>query len=361
MKYKQMWVLLLCMMLISCQHSKEEISLQTQKQNNEEQQIKPLTIKGASFYSVADWFDNERVLVIEKQDQQFQLYTYNIYTSEKELFYSSKHQIVSVKPSPDYHYFLIHTALSDEKAELVFLDKSGKEIYTLEMNSYDLHFAWNSFMPNELLITNFSRNWTFSTSRVNVEKGTVTSLLLSQPFAYWVGKNEVAYLNTSNESQEFVASSPLIIENIDNKQKQQVTSNVSVLKNIQSMFFVLKGNNEMGEYTFYKKNHRQPHTFRTRMLSSYGGPFVPYYQLDESKQMFYTYVPQQTGEMDSYKGKFDFIEFSLETGETNTVMEDVENVPIKLSPNGKLSLMGYQFERIFTFNQNKVNTLVRIL
>lgn len=326
----------------------------------EEKKIHPLPLNYEEFSTVSEWLDNENILYIDRENERENIYCFNIYTGKRELFYTTDKQIVTVSASYDHQYFLVRTAPSTYEAELIILDKWGKEVFRWKVGSFDLLATWNPFVKSQLYVTTFLQDWSFQTYFINVSQKTVMESHLPIPFIQWVDRTEIAYLKWNENEPAFQA--PLYRVNLVSKKEEKVFDDISFFSVFKDTVMTVTVENEPDAiYSFYNLEMKNKlGEFKVPVLAKYSEWFIPEFDYVESEKRFYTFRPTTSGNYDQYNQKYDLLAYSHKNSQEKIVMKDIENKPIKFSPNGKLCLYGYYFENIIQIKDKKIVPLIQI-
>jgi hypothetical protein len=70
---------------------------------------------------------------------------------------------------------------------------------------------------------------------------------------------------------------------------------------------------------------------------------------------FYTF------EINDEKTSFSLLSFDLKTKEKKTLIENIDNLPIKLSPNGEYAIYGARYEKIIHLTDKTMKELVNLV
>lgn len=317
--------------------------------------IKALEVDGSSFFSVGDWYDDESVLVMEDDEKESHIYLYNLYTGEKKGFFQSENPIISVKANRNHTYFLIQTTISDQQAELLFLNRQGEIIDSFQMNSFDVQYVWNPYRENQVFVTAFFEDWTFQSFLLDLSNKTHEKHMLSQPFAQWLTPSALAYVPINQTNP--LGDVPLFVHDVHKKVEKQVLDGIVSYSAFPDTLLTIgpKQDEEgSGVYTFYKNDTLQKiQSFSMPLVSDVSGWIIPYHQLNAVNGMFYIFQPRALDTMAETEG-FQLLSLSLKTGKKEVIFDQIDNVPFKLSPNGQLSLMGYQSEKIIDLRTKKI-------
>ncbi|HWO96029.1 MAG TPA: hypothetical protein VNM45_06800 [Bacillus sp. (in: firmicutes)] len=322
--------------------------------------IKTLKVDGSSFFSVGDWYDNETVLVMEDDEKQSNIYLYNLYTGEKKLFFQSENRIVSVKANHNHTYFLVQTTISDQQAELLFLDQEGKITQSFQMDSFDVQYVWNPYREDQVFVTTFFEDWTFQSFLLDLSNKAHEKYMLSQPFAQWLTKSSLAYVPINKDNP--LGDVPLLVHDVYTKKEKQVLDGIVSFSAFPGTLLTVgpkQGEEGNGVYTFYKTDTLQKiQSLSMPLVSDVSGWIIPYHQFNAANDMFYVFQPRAVDKMAEAKG-FQLLSFSLKTGKKKIIFEQIDNVPFKLSPNGQLGLMGYQSEKIIDLKSKKIIDFIK--
>ncbi|WP_110111329.1 hypothetical protein [Bacillus sp. CGMCC 1.16541] len=342
-------------MLVACQSEKTNDSNKAQKQHEgekvviEQEEIQPLTIEQSAFHGIGDWYDDHHVLVIKEDKQGFVIDKYNIYTGEAEPFFYSDDKIISVKANDDDKMFLVHIASSEQEATLLVLNRDGEIEDTFTMESFDVQYTWNPFSTDEVFITSFLEDWTFHLFLRNTTTKAHQLYDLPQPFIHWIGEDEIAYLDLDDTLENPYA--PLVVLNLNTDEERVVKDQVVGLSSSKSLIVTIEENNGVGTYTFFNSEFKKLDKMKLPIITEHEGLMIPYSQIDQASQSFYTFSA-------GVDNQFDLIGYSLKDRKAQVIVEDMENMPLNLSINGKLSLVGYQFEQIIDIEEGDVIDLV---
>lgn len=317
--------------------------------------IKTLKVDGSSFFSVGDWYDDETVLVMEDNEKESHIYLYNLYTGKKKHFFQSENRIISVKANHDYTYFLIQTTISDQRTELLFLNKQGEIIQSFQMDSFDVQYVWNPYREDQVFVTSFFEDWTFQSFFLDISNKNDKKYRLSQPFAQWLTKSILAYVPINQADP--LGDVPLLVHDVQTKEEKQVLDGIVSFSTFPGILLTMapkQGEEGSGVYTFYKSDTLQKiQSFSMPLVSDVSGWIIPYHQFNAVNDIFYIFQPRALDTMAEADG-FQLLSFSLKTGKKEVIFDKIDNVPFKLSPNGQLGLMGYQSEKMIDLRTKKI-------
>ncbi|OAS85086.1 hypothetical protein [Metabacillus litoralis] len=315
----------------------------------------PLEINESLFHSVADWKDNETLLYITNDVDGSEIHTYNLFTGKSSLFFESQAPIVQFEANANHTLFFVHTSPTSYEAELTILDTDGKVKFSTKIESYELQYTWNQINHNQLFISSFSEDWTFQTYMLNVDENDITKNPVDFPFIQWLNDKEISYLKWDQETPSITA--PLYIYNIENQKETQLANGVVSNSNFNQVMstFELVDDNGTAVVRFYDLKSKSKLTeMPTRLVALYSEWSIPYHDMDSKENIFYMF------EVNEAKTSFSLISFNLETQEKQTIIETIENLPFKLSPNGEYALYGARYEHIIHLEDKAIKELVKL-
>lgn len=333
------------------------------KASNSFEKIKaPFTISEGEFGAIEGWLDDQTIVYLTNSDKVSILWTFNLYTGKNVKIYESDSPIVSVNISPSRERLLIHSSSTSEEGIITVIDKKGESLVTKSIISSEITFVWNPFNDDLVLVSSFNDQWDFQVSVLNIKTNELKhSTLTKQPFASWVTKDELIYLNWDNDDPAFFA--PVIKQGISDATGEELEfSNIFQLysfKDVVLMISVDKDDKEKAVYTFLSNRFKKLTSFTIPQLTEFSDWLVPFCDFSQSKNQFLTFRPLSSGEVDTYKDGFQLVQYHLDSKEENVLLEGMENKPISLSPNGNLCLYGFQLENIIDLQSKKIVPLVK--
>ncbi|MGS2776053.1 YqgU-like beta propeller domain-containing protein [Robertmurraya sp. GLU-23] len=315
----------------------------------------PIKEMKGSFSSGSGWLDNQTILYVTDTSDGSALYSYDLVVGQSTLLYSSVYPIVSVTVSPTRSSILIHSSPNSSTGLVTIISSSGKIILSSEIPSNELAIEWNEYNENLLLISSFTEDWQYQTYTLDISNNTLAQIIIPQPFAYWSNVNELLYLDWRTDRPSL--SAPLKKYNINSKVSKDVLEDVYQVdifsEHTLSITIDSSEESTVGNYTFYDQNFQVKSRLLLPQLSNFSGWSVPFYDFNKASHTFYTFKPEYSSEIDTYKGTFDLIKFSIESNEELVVIEDLVNEPISCSPNGTLCLYGYSLENLLLLGEKK--------
>lgn len=314
----------------------------------------PLEAEEAQFHSVADWKDDKTIFYILNDSDGSKVYTYNIYSGDSILFFTSEAPIVQLEANEDNSLLLIHTSPSSYEAELIIVDSEAKVQYQTTIESYELQYTWNQQSQHQLFVSSFNEDWTYNTYIIDTKEQTLVENPVDIPFIQWINDHEVSYLKWDQEAPALTA--PLYIYNLDSKEETSVSDGVVANTNYTNIMSTIEIVDEDGTATvrFYDSTSQQQLSeMLTRLVALYSDWSIPYHDMDNNNHFYMLEVNKE-------KTGFSLISFSLDSGEKQTVIEKMENLPIKLSPNGDYALYGARYEHLINLDSQKMLELISL-
>jgi hypothetical protein len=355
-----------CLIISGCSSFKAEgIQLASEKETDitlkevpskpffNDSKIIPIDLDGGQFNSVGDWYDNTSVLFTVNEGSGSKIYKYHIYEGDTELFYKTPEQVISLEGNQNQHYFVVHTAVSAHEAKLIVLDKEGKEVLNWIVESVELQYVWNPFDENQLFITSFLEDWSFKNFVMNADTKRVVENGFPQPFIQWMDTSELAYLKWDDTSLD----APLYTSNLETKEEKKVLDNVLAFHSYKDLLLAISSAEESSLYQFYEpKTMKKIQEFQIPTITTFSDRWwIPNYEYNTATNKFYYFKPVVTGEEIE---ALSLVSFSMKTGEEEVVLSQSEDLPLKISPDGKRVLFGFQFMKLIDLLEKETYTLI---
>ncbi|WP_367949333.1 hypothetical protein [Bacillus sp. FJAT-29790] len=319
----------------------------------------PIQMERGQFNTVSGWLNNETIIYVTNIGLGSNVYTYHIFTGESKLIYESEAPVASVYTSPSGKRILVYTVPTTYEGVISILDQDGKEIMTERLEVFDLTIEWNPYDENLLLISSFKENWDFSTFQLNIDEKKLVEVQLKEPFAYWVAKDELIYLDWSIQDPSLFA--PLMKKSIFKTDEKKVLDDIFHVKTIKGIIMTITvTSDKMGEakYSFQSNDFRKLADFSIPHLTRFSDWLVPYFDFDE-RNHFYSFQPLFSTDADTYTEGFQLFSFDLVKGEKTAIFEVLQNEPLSCSPNGKHCLYGFYFEKLINVDTKQMIQLVK--
>jgi hypothetical protein len=316
----------------------------------------PISIPKGEFSKVVGWLNNDEFVYMSQFSEGANLYLYNLKSQMSKILYESKNPIVSTLISPDQNKILIHSSPSTYEGQMNIIDLEGEELFAQGFPSVEMVFEWNQYQPEQLFITAFKEDWSFTNFILNATEKKLNEIDVRKPFAKWTGENEMAFLDWNEEDISLL--SPLVKKEFGKKEillKEEIFQFDTFQDKILTI--TVDSSEQQATYTFYTEDMVEQVSFKTPVLSSYSGWLLPNYEITSDQEEFLTMVPLRSTEADTYGEGFQFISVNTASGEKKLILESIDNVPFTCSPDKHLCLMGYQFETLFDVENKTMNSL----
>lgn len=323
--------------------------------------FKPIVIpEGQKFYSVNEWYNQDTVIYSVGESGGSSLYLHKINTGERSLFFQSEEWIGKIEANIDNSLFAVQTIEKNGTSHLRILNKMGHEIFTRSSKIEELQFLWNPYAPNELIVTEFLPNFDFRLFKINVTEKEIYQIPLEHPFVQWISKDELVYLDWNQN--EFTLEAPVFLYNLKTlENKKWLDSSIMLfsMKDIIASVTMIKSDYQQSRYTFYDAKTRTKRTeINIPVLNTFSEAWwVPSFDFDEKKQLFYFMKPNRAGDIAEYKDGFQLTALTMD-GKEVELINVTGNVPIKLSPTGDWCLIGNQLEQVLNISDQQIYNLV---
>lgn len=319
----------------------------------------PIQLKSENFYEISGWLDDYTIVYITESSESSNVYSYDLRTGKSQLLYENQTSIVSLEISPSGDYILIHSSPATNHGQIIILDNQGKVINVNEIPSAEIAYEWNPFDENTVLISAFSEDWEFSTYQLKIVENALLEISIPQPFAYWIEKGKLLYLDWDESTPSFFA--PLIEFSLDNKEHHIFVRDVYQVDTFGGVLMTIsveEADQENATYTFYTQTYEKVTSFSIPHLSRFSDWLIPYYDFNRKKDLFITFQPEYSSEEDLYGDGFTLMAYDLKSKEKETILENMENEPIRCSPNGSLCLVGHYFEKLLDLSTKEIVSLI---
>lgn len=315
----------------------------------------PIKVEDGSFHSVNGWIDNNTILFVTDLNSRSNLLSYNITNGNQSVLYEANAPITTVMISPKREQILIHSSPSSNEAIITIIKLDGTEVSSTSIPSSELYLKWNPFNENSILISAFTEDWDYTVWNLDIEKGIREEIHIPQPFGVWVEKDKLVYLDWEAENPSLTANLKLF--DLQLEKNEDYLANLYYVDTIGEYHMTIEpesGNEQNGHYTFYKNDQEELFSYSTPHLTRYSDWLVPYYDYIDSTSTFLTFEPLYSTEADVYFDGFQLISHDLKTGESMIIHEGMENEPISCSPNGRVCLIGYYFEKLLNIESKEM-------
>lgn len=340
-------------------HGQEE--KESGENNKQSKNIRtPLSLSAEEFQQSIGWLTNDTIIYITNSEETSRLYTYHLFTGKRKKLYESENTIVSVVISPTKEKVLIHTSPSEKKAVITIIDAKGTVMLSKQIVSSELLFEWNPYDDQQILISSFNEQWDFEVLVLDMKEENFLDTPIKEPFGYWLTEDELIFLDwDENEPSLFAPVKKQAV--FAKKGKETSLANVcqiSSFKNGLVAVSVPDGTKEEVLYSFYTNRLKPKKSFKSPQLTRYQDWLIPYFDYNQAHNQFITFLPVTSGEADIYKDGFELAAFDINSGKMIKLLKGMDNEPIRVSPNGKYCLYGYQLENIIDLQTKKIISMV---
>ena len=361
------FVIGLCLFLTACEDSNsvKPSSEPGSDLNNEsydsadKMAVTPLLVPNRDQIQFVDWISNEEVIYIDHKNKESTILKYHLSVGEKTPLFVTPGFVQHAEVSPDRDQLLIQYSSKENEATLTILDLSGKVTATITIPSVEIYINWNQLNQSKILVTAFSKDWSYQSYIWNTGTQQLEQIKLKQPFAEWGDVNSFHYLDWKDNQPSLLA--PLKQDDLSGE-ITTLSEEVYYAKSFGEWYFTLspsKISENKGTYQFYRPNGNALSEIEVFHLNSYSEWLVPFYDNPDDKNEFFFFQPIEGGTADLYNQGFLLTSYQIETGESKILMEGLENLPIECSPNGSYCMYGYQLENILLINEQKIVPLLK--
>jgi hypothetical protein len=323
--------------------------------------IQPIQPGDEEFHKAAGWLTNGSILYITNNNGDgSSLYSYTLGSGKSEILYKSAIPIVTAEISPDKERILVHKAVSN-KGVLTIIDLEGKEIYSANIESYELNFEWNPFNHDLIAVSAFTEDWDFKTFLLDLKQNKMIEHEIPEPFIRWVSDHEFAYQEWEEGSMTLQA--PVKIVSFKDNKSERSLDSVYLFDTLGKFLLTVAIENEnelhRAQYTLYSEGLKQVASFDAPLLTSFSGWLVPFYDLMDDGKYFLYLRALHEGEADIYEDGFELVRYELDTQEEEVILTGLNNENISCSPSGNLCLYGFQLERVINMDSKEMTELIQ--
>lgn len=321
--------------------------------------IKPILTSSEEFFKVSGWLDEATILYIAKVNDTSTLYAHKLDIGVKKEIFKSELPIITVEINPAKELLLIHSG-NDENGVLTIIDDSGKMIYTTNIQAFELHFEWNPFKEDLVLVSTFTEEWDFKTFLLNSGKKTFEEVQLPEPFARWISKNELVYQDW--QSEELSLQAPLMGFSVKSQATREILPSVYQFDSLNEQLLTVhmdEADPKIAHYRIFDQEITPKAHLQVPALTAYSGWLIPFYDVSSAGDNLIYLRPIRHGEADIYQDGFDLIEFNLAAEEETVITSGLANEPLSCSPTGTACLFGFRFEKLILLKTKEIISLIQ--
>ncbi|MEH7390440.1 hypothetical protein [Bacillus sp. JJ1474] len=319
----------------------------------------PVPIQKGQFNSINGWLNNDTIIYMTNVELGTNIYTYNIITGETHLIMESEAPVSSVMASPSGNQVLIHSAPNSYEGIISIVDTKGKEILNKRISAFEIHFEWNPYDEDKILISSFTEGWDYSIYLLSIKDKTLDEIENKEPFVYWFAKDEIIYLNWSQNDLSLFA--PLVKRNINEPNEKFLLNEIYYIKTIKDLLMTITVNSENSneaEYTFFSKELERLASISVPHLTRFSDWLVPYFDFDQNHR-FISLQPLFSTDADTYTNGFQLISFDIVNGDKKVIIDNMKNEPLSCAPSGDKCLYGFYFEKLINLETKTIIPLVK--
>ncbi|MFX3674378.1 MAG: hypothetical protein ACE3JQ_08025 [Paenisporosarcina sp.] len=317
------------------------------------EKIKTYEVQNQEFDRVVGWISDESLLLIERKNDEFILFTYDLYSEEKTVITKVNEPIIDVKIHPSKDVLAIIMSDNSLHATIKIVTLGGKTIDQLTIESSELYIDWHTTNPTLLLITSFNKDWTFDTfaySSLTQEMKRIPSI---HPILKWKDENHLVAINWRPE--DALSGGTISEMAILTSEVKDTEDSGYIYFDIYKDIFVgvkIDPTTEQFIYTLTNVITKEVKIYRTPALSNYSQWFVPELFWTEENS-FLTYVATNSGLIDSLGGNLHLAEFNFESKEDKKA--NLSYSMLSCSPSGEYCLTGNRFEEILNLESGNTS------
>ncbi|MFY4776331.1 hypothetical protein [Metabacillus sp. RGM 3146] len=320
--------------------------------HEKEEPLKTYKTSENNFHMVSGWMDAEHILIVEEQNHQFILYSYQIHTGEKTTIYKSSSTINAVKINQKSNLILLQESSTANNNTLKILDEKGNPVYSCKIPAYQLDTAWNEEDSDELYVTAFNEDWTFKTFLLHPLSNKKEESPLEIPFVIWEDAENLSYIKWNKDEPQIEA--PLYSFSLQSGKEKLLKSKAVKHEVYGDILLTIGMENEshMGAYSFSNwKSGSEIMTMHAPLLSNYSEWQPPNYDFDPNQRLFYLFRQK-------HQNAFDLMAYSLAGKKPQVIAKNLGNEPISISPDGTWALYGARYEKIISLKQHTASSMI---
>ncbi|MED3647510.1 hypothetical protein P4475_12015 [Halalkalibacterium halodurans] len=326
----------------------------------EQPSITPIPGTEAQYIDIAEWYDSDSILYITDEGENSLVYIYNLLTGEKESLFSSDDAVIKVTANSTHSQFAIQTVTQAGDAPVSIIDSQGELLTKLEDFGEDFSIFWSPYEEDKLIAVAYLPDWEQDLYLIDTSDKQVEMLDLDQSFVQWLDERTIVYLDWNGDSEGYYA--PLYTFDLETEEVVLLHEEaIATLGFGDHVTLIIERPEQGAEVTTYQfwNGSEQLAEWSVPILRTYSEQWwIPFYDFDLNKRLFYAYKPNRTGDYFEYDGGFSFIAFDVDHGEETVLFESDEHVPFRLSPTGQRALFGPRLETVMDLLTGESNSLI---
>lgn len=320
----------------------QEAEVVEQEKKPVEKEIQQMFVEYTSFHFIVDWLSNEEILFVDKEDGNFRLKAFHIYSEEIKTIYEAETMIIDVLIHPSKEYILVQTSASEASATLKILTLDGLVHNEVTIESAELEIEWNDLDASSILLTAFYEDWSFDTFIYDGETNQIQLLAIETPFPKWLGMNHFVVL-----SEALDGGTEIVVYDVETGEEQALTEGniLSYDTFKESLLVVELTEDDKVQYTILTAALEAIANWTMEPTNEYSEWFTPNFEWINENSLF-TFRPEDTGIANEL--------IKYEAHEITVFMNRIEDTALICSPDTKNCLAGHGLEKILDL-ENKVS------
>lgn len=321
-------------------------------QPNEEKILKTYSTANSTFDRVVGWVSETSLVIIERDRDEFQLYSYDVYSAEKLLITTVNKPITHVKIHPFKKHLAIIMSDNSLQATIKIVNIEGKTIDELTIESSEIFVDWNPTNVNLLLITAFNKDWTFDSFSYSSLTQEMTIVPTLHPILKWSSEDSLVVINWIAEDA-LLGGTISEISIPTSEVSESEDSGYIYFDMNKDLFVSVKIDQINEEFVYHLTNvmTNEVKVYRMPALSNYSQWFVPEIFWTEEGS-FLTYIASKPGLIDSFDGELQLAEFNLDSQKIKD--PEFSYMPLQCTPSGNQCLTGTRSEEIWNLGSGDI-------
>jgi hypothetical protein len=353
---------LLCLFVITgCETKTDGETIKENKGNEKKENQSGNLLSSAQSINLAeneyyersiDWLDDDRVLFLASDGNSSFLRSYQLYNGEIQNIVETQVPIFDVSVDPSRKFLLVVQSPVANQMEVSIFTVEGEKLYTATLPGVDLIHEWNNHVDGKLYVSSFYEDWSFRSYVIDVNKKVLEEFAIDHPFARWIGKNELGYIDWDLANPSL--SAPLMTIDDSGKKNRMLESVVSFNLSKTVLVAVMENSKEeLAEYEILDRSFSKIANFSLPVLKGYSEWMIPALEINESKKSIITIAPYETAIADTYKDSFSLVQYNWQDRKKKVILDHVGFSNIACAPDGDSCLIGERLEILVDVNQSK--------
>jgi hypothetical protein len=307
------------------------------------------------FAMISEWLDSETIMYVEEHDQKSTLKSYHLFSGKTESFFETNEWIIDVKGNEDLSLFSILTYDESDQSSLYVVNNEGQMQLELQQFGDSYSIYWNPYKTDEMMLVTYLPEWNFEVYHVKVGEQTIKPIDVEQTYFQWNSANEVVFLDWDELEPNYEA--PLLSYNLQTEEREELVSPIISMMSFSDQLHVQVSVDSIYElYSIYTFSVEGESVSELEMpiLNTYSEQWwVPFYEYDPKASAFYYLRPKYSGDYFSYEDGYQLMAFDPRTNAEVSIIEVDQHLPIKLSPDGEMMLIGNRLEEVIILKEKE--------